>query len=84
MITEFSSLYAGHVDMDDVGYSGTPVNDRSFSDDHLATSFDKALAIVQLMDRMGYASFWMAEHHFQTEGYECIPTYCCCKSTWPT
>ena len=73
MITDFSSLYAGHVDMDDVGYSGTPVNDRSFSDDHLATSFDKALAIVQLMDRMGYDSFWMAEHHFQPEGYECIP-----------
>lgn len=73
MITDFSSLYAGHVDMDDVGYGGTPVNDRSFSDDHLATSFDKALAIVQLMDRMGYDSFWMAEHHFQPEGYECIP-----------
>jgi len=73
MITEFSSLFAGHVDMDDIGYGGTPVNDRSFSDDHLATSFDKALAIVQLLDRMGYVSFWMAEHHFQPEGYECIP-----------
>ena len=73
MITDFSSLFAGHVDMDDVGYGGTPVNDRSFSDDHLATSFDKALTIVQLMDRMGYDSFWMAEHHFQPEGYECIP-----------
>ena len=26
-----------------------------------------------LLDRMGYDSFWMAEHHFQPEGYECIP-----------
>ena len=25
------------------------------------------------MDRNGYDTFWMAEHHFQREGYECIP-----------
>ena len=35
--------------------------------------FDKAEAMAQLMDRIGYNSFWMAEHHFQREGYECIP-----------
>ena len=73
MITKFDSLYAGHVDMENLGYGGTPVNDRSFSDEHLATAYDKALAIAQLMDRTGYDTFWMAEHHFQTEGYECIP-----------
>ena len=73
MITKFDSLYAGHVDMENVGYGGTPVNDRSFSDEHLATVFDKALAIAQLMDRSGFDTMWMAEHHFQPEGYECIP-----------
>ena len=73
MITKFDSLYAGHVDMENVGYGGTPVNDRSFSDEHLASAFDKALAIAQLMDRSGFDTFWMAEHHFQPEGYECIP-----------
>jgi len=73
MITKFDSLYAGHVDMENVGYGGTPVNDRSFSDEHLTTAFDKAVAIAQLMDRTGYDTFWMAEHHFQPEGYECIP-----------
>ena len=26
-----------------------------------------------LMDDLGYHSLWMAEHHFQREGYECIP-----------
>ena len=31
MITKFDSLYAGHVDMDNLGYAGTAVNDRSFS-----------------------------------------------------
>ena len=73
MITKFDSLFAGHVDMDNVGYGGTPVNDRSFSDEYLATAFDKAQAIAQTMDRLGYDTMWMAEHHFQPEGYECIP-----------
>ena len=73
MISMFDSLYAGHVDMDNVGYGGIPVNDRWFSDAHLTTAFDKAQAIAQLMDREGYDTFWMAEHHFQREGYECIP-----------
>jgi alkanesulfonate monooxygenase SsuD/methylene tetrahydromethanopterin reductase-like flavin-dependent oxidoreductase (luciferase family) len=59
--------------MEDVGYGGTPVNDRSYPDEHLATAFDKSLAIAQLMDRSGYDTFWMAEHHFQPEGYECLP-----------
>ena len=26
-----------------------------------------------LMDGLGYNAFWMAEHHFQREGTECIP-----------
>src|SRR5713101_5415051 len=73
MITKFDSLFAGHVDMDNVGYGGIPVNDRRFPNEHLATVFDKAQAMAQLMDRLGYTAFWMAEHHFQREGYECIP-----------
>ncbi len=73
MITKFDSLFAGHIDMDNVGYGGIPVNDRRFPNEHLATVFDKAQAMAQLMDRLGYSTFWMAEHHFQREGYECIP-----------
>ena len=73
MITKFDSLFAVHIDMDNVGYGGTAVNDRRFSNEHLATVFGKAQAMAQLMDRLGYSTFWMAEHHFQYEGYECIP-----------
>ena len=73
MITSFDSLFAGHVDVDNVGYRGTPVNDRYFSDEYLATAFDKSVAIAQLMDRTGYDTLWLAEHHFQPEGFECIP-----------
>ena len=73
MITKIDSLFAGHVDMDEVGYGGIPVNDRWFSDEHLNSALDKAVAIAQLMDRTGFDTFWLAEHHFQREGYECIP-----------
>jgi len=72
-ITKFDSLFAGHVDMDNVGYGGIPVNERRLPDEQLTTVFDKAEAMAKLMDRLGYSAFWMAEHHFQREGYECIP-----------
>ena len=72
MITNFGSLYAGHVDLGDIGLEATAVNDRWFSDEHLKTIFDRATAVALLMDRVGYDSFWMAEHHFQREGNECI------------
>jgi alkanesulfonate monooxygenase SsuD/methylene tetrahydromethanopterin reductase-like flavin-dependent oxidoreductase (luciferase family) len=73
MITKFDSLFAGHIDMDNVGYAGTAVNARRFSNAHLVTVFEKAEAMAQVMDRLGYHTFWTAEHHFQHEGYECIP-----------
>ena len=73
MITKFDSLYAGHVDMTDVGYGGTAVNDRRFDNDHLITVYSKAEAIAKTLDENGFDTMWMAEHHFQPEGYECIP-----------
>ena len=73
MITKFDSSYAGHIDMDDLGYGGVPVNDRRYPNELLATALSKAEAMAKLMDRAGYHAFWMAEHHFQPEGYECIP-----------
>src|SRR6516164_8375631 len=73
MISKFDSLYAGHVDLDNVGYAGTPINDRRYSNEHLATALEKAQSMAVLMDRHGYNAFWMAEHHFQREGTECIP-----------
>ena len=73
MITKFNTVYAGHVDIEDRGQSGTPANDRRFSNAHLATVFSKAEAIAGLMDKDGWNTLWMAEHHFQPEGYEVIP-----------
>ena len=73
MIKRFGSLYAGHVDLDGHGFDATPVNERWLPDEQLVTAFDKATAIATLMDRTGYDVFWLAEHHFQREGYEAIP-----------
>jgi alkanesulfonate monooxygenase SsuD/methylene tetrahydromethanopterin reductase-like flavin-dependent oxidoreductase (luciferase family) len=73
MISRFGSLFAGHVDLDDHGLDATPVNDRWLPNERLLTVFDKATRIAQLLDRRGYDVFWLAEHHFQREGYEVIP-----------
>src|ERR1700716_3798760 len=73
MITKFDSLFAGHVDMDNVGYGGIPGERGRLAAPQLMTVFDKAESMAKLMDRLGYSTFWMAEHHFQREGYECIP-----------
>ena len=73
MITRFGTLYAGHVELDNLGLQGTPVNERFLTNEHLATTFDISQAIAQLVDREGYDTLWLAEHHFQPEGYECIP-----------
>jgi alkanesulfonate monooxygenase SsuD/methylene tetrahydromethanopterin reductase-like flavin-dependent oxidoreductase (luciferase family) len=73
MISSFGSLFAGHVDLDNEGFEGTAVNDRWLPDERLAEVFPKSEAIAKLMDRTGYGTFWLAEHHFQREGYECIP-----------
>ena len=73
MIDKFGSLFAGHIDLPDMGFAATAANDRFYSNDELITVFDKTEAICVLMDELGYDVFWMAEHHFQPEGYECIP-----------
>ena len=73
MITKFDSLYAGHVDLENIGYGGTPINDRVYDNAHLSTALFKAEAMAKKMDELGFNTFWMAEHHFQREGTECIP-----------
>ena len=73
MLKYFDSSYVGTVDMENLGYTGTPINDRWYSNEELAGALHKAVAYAQTMDGLGYDTFWMAEHHFQPEGTECIP-----------
>ena len=73
MFTSFSASYAGHIVDDHLGLDGTPANDRNYPNETLAQAFDWALDFSRHLEALGYDEFWMAEHHFQTEGYECIP-----------
>ena len=73
MIKNFGTLYAGHIDFDDIGFDATAANDREYTNEQLVKAYDKADAIALVMDRTGYDTFWLAEHHFQHEGYEAIP-----------
>ena len=70
---KFGTLYAGHVDLEDIGFAGQPVNDRLLPNEKLISVFSKAEAIAKTLDRVGFSNLWLAEHHFQREGYECIP-----------
>src|SRR5437773_689626 len=73
MINKFMTVYAGHIDIPDHGQNATPANDRRYNNDQLASVFAKTEAIAKVMDKYGYETLWLAEHHFQHEGYECLP-----------
>ncbi len=74
MIRQFDSTYAGHIDLENVGYAGTPVNDRRYPNEKLATALHKAEITAQTLDRLGYGAFWMAEHHSSRKAPSASPT----------
>src|SRR5262245_48704277 len=73
MIRNFHVLYVGQIELDNIGLNGTPANDRRYSDERLREVFATTRDVAQHMDRLGYDVLWTAEHHFQREGYECLP-----------
>ena len=73
MLTRFGTLYVGQVKHEELGFEAPAVNDRWYDDDKLATPMAIAEDLATLMDQLGYDTLWLAEHHFQREGYECIP-----------
>ena len=73
MIKRFSTLYVGHIELENCGHAGTPADDRRYSNARLAETFDTSIALARATDALGYETLWLAEHHFQHEGYEVIP-----------
>src|SRR6266853_5756204 len=73
MITKFDSSYYGTADIENLGYAGTPINERCYSQEQLGGALHKVVKYAKCMDGLGYNTFWMAEHHFQPEGTELIP-----------
>ena len=73
MITRFSTLYVGHIELEACGLAGAPADGRRYPNRRLIETFDTATALARATDELGYETLWLAEHHFQHEGYECIP-----------
>ncbi|PYO01970.1 MAG: hypothetical protein DMD91_05695 [Candidatus Rokuibacteriota bacterium] len=73
MIRRFSTLYVGHIELERCGLAGTPADDRRYPNDRLIEVFDTAVAMARATDELRYETLWLAEHHFQHEGYEVIP-----------
>jgi alkanesulfonate monooxygenase SsuD/methylene tetrahydromethanopterin reductase-like flavin-dependent oxidoreductase (luciferase family) len=73
VISRFSVLYVGHIALDNVGRDGTPADERCYPNERLVEGMAMAEDVAQVMDDLGYDTLWIAEHHFQREGYEVIP-----------
>ena len=73
MIKHFHVLYVGQIELDNVGRDGTPANDRRYASARLSEVFETTRDIARTMDDLGFHTLWTAEHHFQREGYECLP-----------
>src|SRR6266540_2379018 len=81
MITKFSVLYVGQIELENIGRDGTPADERRYPNERLIEAFDTARDIAQTMDELGFYCLWTAEHHFQREGYEVFPNLIL-LSTW--
>jgi alkanesulfonate monooxygenase SsuD/methylene tetrahydromethanopterin reductase-like flavin-dependent oxidoreductase (luciferase family) len=73
MIKKFSVLYVGQIELDNIGLTGTPADERRYPNERLVEVFATARDVAQAMDELGYYAMWTAEHHFQHEGYEVFP-----------
>ena len=73
LIKHFSALYVGNIELENVGADGAAADERRYPNDRLIESMETAARAAELMDELGFYALWMAEHHFQREGYECIP-----------
>ena len=78
MIRKFTTVYPGHIDLPDRGQDATPADKRHHSNEELASVFAKTDAVAKKLDEIGFDTLWLAEHHFQHEGYECIPDTLMC------
>jgi len=70
---QFGVFFFCGVDMPDAGLGGTPSQDRRYGQAEYLRVYADLEAYARAADRLGYRSMWLAEHHFQHEGYEVVP-----------
>ena len=73
MIDKFSVIYVGQIELDNIGKDGTPADERRYPNERLIEALDHSTRLARLLDELGFYALWTAEHHFQREGYECLP-----------
>jgi alkanesulfonate monooxygenase SsuD/methylene tetrahydromethanopterin reductase-like flavin-dependent oxidoreductase (luciferase family) len=59
--------------MPDAGAHGTPPQERRYGQGDFLKVYADLEAYARAADDLGYDSLWLAEHHFQYEGYEVVP-----------
>ena len=65
--------FYGSVPMPDAGYGGPQPVDRRYGNDDYLACYENLTHWAKTMDRIGYDTMWLTEHHFQYEGYEVTP-----------
>src|SRR6266699_5208392 len=59
--------------MPDAGATGMPPQDRHYGQADVLKVYADLEAYAQAAERLDFDSLWLAEHHFQYEGYEVVP-----------
>src|SRR5918993_1494162 len=67
------SNFYGAAPMSDPGNAGTLPVERRTTNDGVVACYDNLGHWARTMDRLGYDTMWLTEHHFQHEGYEVLP-----------
>ena len=63
----------GGVEMDDAGAGPPAATDRRYGKEAIWETTERIIDTAVLCEALGYDSYWLAEHHFQYEGYEVVP-----------
>jgi len=66
-------FFLGNVDMPDASAGPPDPLDRRYYQADYVKQYDDLFAYAKAAEDLGFYSMWLAEHHFQHEGYEVIP-----------
>jgi alkanesulfonate monooxygenase SsuD/methylene tetrahydromethanopterin reductase-like flavin-dependent oxidoreductase (luciferase family) len=70
---DIGTFYIGHAELDKQGRHGVMVRDRSIPNSQILEALATTAELARAAEDAGFDTFWMAEHHFQREGFEIIP-----------
>jgi alkanesulfonate monooxygenase SsuD/methylene tetrahydromethanopterin reductase-like flavin-dependent oxidoreductase (luciferase family) len=66
-------FFFGNVNMPDAGVGGSDPQDRRYGQADYVEQYDDLFVYARVAEEAGFDSLWLAEHHFQHEGYEVTP-----------